>query len=829
MSKQHDEKNHNHQDASDTQQTDYTTADSASDKQHDQSAHESSRAKDSGHSEHSDHAAHDHDEQNHDEHKSNHDAHEHDADDSGHDSNGSDHGANHSDHSDYADHAGHAKDSGHSEHSDHAAHAHDEQNHDEHKSNHDAHEHDAHDSGHVNHSDHAGHANHSEHSGHSDHANHDHSGHGHHGHHDHGDMVADFKRRFFISLVVTIPILALSPMIQSFIGVDFHFPYDTYILFALASFVFFYGGWPFLTGAVDELKEKNPGMMTLIGLAIIIAYGYSALTVFGWQGDDLFWELATLVDIMLLGHWIEMKSVMGASNALEELIKLMPNEAHLLDEDDNVTDVPLSKLKQGDHVLVKPGEKIPVDGTIVDGNSAVDEAMVTGESIPVEKKKGEEVIGGSVNKEGSLTVKVEKTGNDSYLSQVVNLVKEAQDSKSKTQDLTNRAAKWLFYLALTVGALTLVIWMLVGYSFDVAVERMVTVMVITCPHALGLASPLVVAVSTSISAQKGLLIRNRANFENARNLNAVIFDKTGTLTEGRFGVTDIVPSEGHQEEEVLALAAGLEQNSEHPIAAGILQAAKEKDLKLGKVSDFDSITGKGIEGKVDGEDVLVVSPSYIKNQSHTYDQELFDKLSEAGKTVVFVLKQEELIGMLALADIVRDTAKEAIADLKEQDIHSIMLTGDNKKVAEWVAEQLDMDEVYAEVSPNDKADRVKQVQEKGWRVAMTGDGINDAPALATADLGIAIGAGTDVAMETADVVLVKSNPKDVVSLIDLSRKTYRKMIQNLWWASGYNILAIPLAAGALAPFGIVLSPAVGAVLMSLSTIIVAINAKLLKA
>lgn len=656
-----------------------------------------------------------------------------------------------------------------------------------------------------------------------------HQHHGHHGGHDHGDMVNDFKKRFFISLILTIPILALSPMIQEFIGVDWQFSFDQYILFALSTLVFFYGGWPFITGAIRELKDRNPGMMTLIGLAILVAYGYSSLTVFGWEGKDFFWELATLIDIMLLGHWIEMRSVMGASNALEQLVKLMPNEAHKLDKQGNVQDVPLSELKSKDYVLVKPGEKVPVDGIIRDGKSAVDESLLTGESVPVEKGIDDEVIGGSVNKEGSLTIQVEKTGEESFLSQVVTMVKEAQESKSKTQDLTNRAAKWLFYIALLSGFVTLIIWLLLGYPFDVAMERMVTVMVITCPHALGLAAPLVVAVSTSISAKKGLLIRNRANFEGARNLNAVVFDKTGTLTKGEFGVTDIVPIEGQREVDVLAYAASVEQNSEHPIATGIVQSAKEKEIRVDKVTDFESITGKGIQGKVNGKIVHVVSPKYVHNKQLEYDKELFNEMSEQGKTVVFVLVDEQLIGMIALADMVRETAKEAISTLKEQDIHSIMLTGDNKKVANWVADQLGIDEVYAEVLPNDKANQVKEIQQQGWKVAMTGDGVNDAPALATADLGIAIGAGTDVAMETADVVLVKSNPKDVVSLMDLSRKTYRKMLQNLWWATGYNIFAIPLAAGVLAPIGIVLSPAVGAVLMSLSTVIVAINAKLLKA
>ena len=689
--------------------------------------------------------------------------------------------------------------------------------HDE-KKKHDEHEH-------HNHQDHQHVHNHADHGSHG----HDHGSHGGHGHHDHGDMVEDFKKRFFISLIVTIPILALSPMIQQFLGVDWRFANDQYILFVFATFVFFYGGWPFIIGGINELKDRSPGMMTLIGLAIAIAYVYSSLVVFGWEGHNLFWELATLVDIMLLGHWIEMRSVMGASNALEKLVKLMPNEAHKLDDNDEVQDVPIAQLTNGDRVLVKPGEKIPVDGKVLDGKSTVDESMLTGESVPVEKGKSDEVIGGSVNNEGSLVIQVEKTGEASYLSQVITLVKEAQESKSKTQDLTNRAAKWLFYLALIAGFITLFIWLALGYPFYVALERMVTVMVITCPHALGLAAPLVVAVSTAISANKGLLIRNRANFENARNLNAVVFDKTGTLTEGKFGITDIIPSEGFSEEDVLVWGASLEQNSEHPIAAGIVKSALDRGINLKSITEFNSITGKGIEGIIEGKKVNAVSPGYVNSHNMDYDKQKFNEMSEVGKTVIFVLLDDELIGMIALADIIRESAKEAISALKEKGVHSIMLTGDNKKVANWVAKQLNIDEVYAEVLPDDKANQVKKIQAKGWKVAMTGDGVNDAPALATADLGIAIGAGTDVAMETADVVLVKSNPKDVVDLMDLSKKTYRKMVQNLWWATGYNIFAIPLAAGVLAPIGIILSPAVGAVLMSLSTIIVAINAKLLKA
>ena len=649
-----------------------------------------------------------------------------------------------------------------------------------------------------------------------------------HSHHDHGHMVEDFKKRFFVSIIITIPVLILSPMIQQFLSVDWRFTYDSYILFVLSSVIFFYGGWPFLKGAVDEAKEKNPGMMMLIGLAITIAYVYSVFVVFGFDGHNLFWELATLVDIMLLGHWIEMRSVMGASNALEKLVALLPNKANKLEDNGDIKEVPLDSLLEGDKVVVKPGEKIPIDGIILEGATTIDESMLTGESVPVEKEKGNEVIGGSINNEGSLTIQVEKTGEASYLSQVIQVVKEAQQSKSRTQDITNKAAKGLFYIAIFSGVITFVIWISFGFSFDTAIERMVTVMVITCPHALGLAAPLVVAVSTSLAAEKGLLIRNRANFELARKVDTVVFDKTGTLTEGKFGVTDMIPTDDMEEEQLLSWIASVEQHSEHPIANGIVNEARNRELSLMKVDNFESITGAGIEGMVDGKRILAVSPGYVKKQNVSFDEEKYESLAEEGKTVIFGILDGKLIGMIALADIVRSSAKKAIHTLKERGIESIILTGDNHKVANWVAEQLEVEKVYAEVLPNEKAEKISEIKDENRKVAMTGDGVNDAPALATADIGIAIGAGTDIAMESADIVLVKSNPVDVVELLDLSNKTYKKMVQNLWWASGYNIAAIPLAAGVLAPVGIVLSPAVGAILMSLSTIIVAINAKLLK-
>lgn len=662
---------------------------------------------------------------------------------------------------------------------------------------------------------------HEEHEGHKEH----HGGHGAH----HGHMVGDFKKRFYVSLIVSFPILLLSPMIQMFLGVDWRFTGDLIVLFVLSSFVFFYGGWPFLTGAKDEIQNKIPGMMTLITLAIVVAYVYSSAAVFGLAENEFFWELATLIVIMLLGHWIEMRSIMGASKALEELAKLMPSEAHLIDETGSITDIDVSKLQQGDKVLVKPGEKIPIDGEITEGKSTIDESMLTGESVPIEKGSGAEAIGGSINGEGSLTITVKKTGKETYLSQVIDLVREAQESKSRAQDLANRAAKWLFYGALAAGFITFILWTSLGYSLAFAIERTVTVLIIACPHALGLAAPLVVAVSTSIAAKKGLLIRNRTAFEGARNIEAIVFDKTGTLTKGEFGVTNVLPEGDYTEEEVLSYAAAVEEQSEHPLARGITAKAKDEGISIKKATNFESLTGKGLRGTVEGKEVMVVSPGYVKDQQISFDQNRFNQWSEEGKTVVFTLINGELAGMIALADIVRETAKEAVAELKGMGIKPIMLTGDNTRVAQYVGDQLGMDEIFAEVLPHEKSDKIEQVQkQEGLRTAMTGDGVNDAPALAKADLGIAIGTGTDVAIETADVVLVKSNPKDVLSIIKLSKATYRKMVQNLWWATGYNIVAIPLAAGALYAYGIVLSPAVGAVLMSLSTVIVAVNAKLLK-
>ncbi|GFZ25510.1 heavy metal translocating P-type ATPase [Lacrimispora indolis] len=643
----------------------------------------------------------------------------------------------------------------------------------------------------------------------------------------HAMMVQDFKRRFWVSLAVMIPIMILSPMIQMFLGVDWRFPGDSYVLLVLSTFLFFYGGWPFLKGAKDELKRRSPAMMTLIALAIIVAYVYSAATVFGVQGSDFFWELASLIVIMLLGHWIEMRSVMGASKALEELARLMPENAHMIMDNGETMDMPVSSLQTGQAVLVKPGEKIPIDGVVYEGGSEVNEAMITGEAIPVEKGKGDEVIGGSVNGDGILKFKVSHVGDETFLSQVIRLVRDAQASKSNTQRLADRAAKWLFYIALVTGIITFVSWMAIEGNLNFAVTRAVTVIIICCPHALGLAMPLVTSVSTSLAAKNGLLIRNRAAFENARNLDTVVFDKTGTLTEGSFGVTDI-QADCVSQDELLAIAASVEANSEHPIARGIVEAGKGRKLAALRVTDYQNLTGEGLRASVDGRPVKIVSPGYLKREGIAFDEKTYSHLAKEGKTVVFILRDSKLLGFIALSDVVRPTAKEAVDELKQMGVTSIMLTGDNQRAADYAARQLDISKVFAEVLPGDKASKIDALHRDGRRVAMTGDGVNDAPSLAKADLGIAIGAGTSVAIETADVILVKSNPLDVVSILRLSRATFKKMVQNLIWATAYNVVALPLAAGVLYYQGVVISPAAGAVLMSLSTIIVAINARLLK-
>jgi len=645
------------------------------------------------------------------------------------------------------------------------------------------------------------------------------------GHDHHKMMIEDFKKRFWVTLILTIPILFISPMIQDFFGYKFLLPGNPYILFTFSSIVYFYGGWPFIKGFIKEMKKRSPGMMTLIFMAISVAYFYSSATVFGLKGVDFFWELATLIAIMLLGHWIEMKSVLGASKALQLLVSMMPAKAHKV-VGDNIVDIKLEELQKGDIILIKSGEKVPADGKIIEGSSYINESMLTGESKPVKKESNDSVIGGSINGNGSLKVKVVNTGKDSYLNKVITMVEEAQKSKSKMQNLSDRAAKWLTYIALAIGFGTLAVWLILGYPFVFALERMVTVMVIACPHALGLAIPLVVAISTAVSAQNGLLIRNRTAFEESRKISALLFDKTGTLTEGDFGVTRVESvNKKYNAKEIIRLSSALEQSSEHPIAVGIIKKVKVDITAIPSVKNFNAITGKGVEGIVEGKSVKVVSPGYLRDANIKLPE---DAYSDAAETVVFVIVDDELAGYIALSDEIRPESADAINTFKKNNIKVFMATGDNEKTAKAVSEKLGLDGYYAEVLPHQKVEIVKELQAKGEFVAMTGDGVNDAPALAKANVGIAIGSGTDVAAETADIILVNSNPQDIAKLILFGKATYNKMIQNLLWATAYNIVAIPLAAGVLYSKGFVLGPAIGAVFMSLSTVIVAVNAQLLK-
>ncbi len=656
------------------------------------------------------------------------------------------------------------------------------------------------------------------------HAKHRHQHSGHSGHANHAGMIDDYKKRFYIVLVMTIPIMALSPMIQHWLRVNWMFAGSSYLLMLLSSVVYFYGGWPFLIGLKDEVKSKSPGMMTLVAVAITVAYVYSVAIILGLEGMDFFWELATLILIMLLGHWIEMKSIMGASRELELLVQLMPSEAHLV-EGDQIKEIKTEDLQTGNIILIKPGEKIAADGMITDGNSYLNESMLTGESKPVEKSRGEKVIAGSINGNGSLRVEVLHGSKDSYLAQVIKLVQEAQQSQSKTQLLADKAAGWLTIIALVSGALTFVVWLSVGKDLAFAMERMVTVIVICCPHALGLAVPLVVAKSTAISAKSGLLIKNRTAFENSRKITALVFDKTGTLTLGKFSVVRYDSlNDNYTPDQLLSMASALEQNSEHPIASGIMDKAKERKLAIPTITDFKAITGKGIQASLDSKQIKVVSPGYLKENS----MNIQIPGSTEAETIVYVLIEEKVAGFIALADEIRKESPDAIKTLHANGIRTLLLTGDNKEIAKKVSDTLGMDGFIAEVLPHQKLEKIKELQAKGEFVAMTGDGVNDAPALAQANIGIAVGSGSDIAAETAGIVLVNSNPKDVVNLILFGKATYRKMIQNLVWATGYNVIALPLAAGVLYNFGVMLSPAMGAVLMSVSTVVVAINARMLK-
>ena len=679
---------------------------------------------------------------------------------------------------------------------------------------------------HHNHSKDPGHQKH-EMKGHDHHKNHNghsaHNGHGEHNHHDHHRMmIEDFKKRFWVSLILTLPVLLLSPMIQNWLGLDWSFIGDKYVLFVLSSIIYFYGGYPFLKGLFEELGKKTPGMMTLIAVAISAAYLYSSAVVFGLEGKTFFWELATLIVVMLLGHWLEMRSVLGASKALEALAALMPDEANLV-HDDHVMKVKVSELKTDDIILIKPGEKVPADGIIIEGNSDLNESMLTGESKPVSKSKGDEVIGGAINGSGAIKVKIKGTGNDTYLSKVIKMVQDAQGQKSKTQRLANKAAFWLTIIALVAGFGTFAVWLAMGRELSFALERMVTVMVICCPHALGLAIPLVAAISTSISAKNGLLIRNRTAFENSRNISTIVFDKTGTLTKGSHEVIRIVSlSDNYTQNEILQYATSVESPSEHHISKGLQRKAKAENIDLLKVEDFEYQSGVGVRGKVNGKEVKGGGFVLLEKLNITPPE---DK-DEGIETKIFLIIDNELVGFITFADEIRESSYGAIKAMQENGIKVSLLTGDNEKVAAAVAKELHMDDYMAEVLPDEKLDKIKALQEKGEFVAMTGDGVNDAPALAQADVGIAIGSGTDVAAETADIVLVDSNPNDIANLILFGKATYRKMVQNLAWATGYNLIALPLATGFIP--GLMISPAFGAALMSISTIICAVNAQLLK-
>ena len=641
-----------------------------------------------------------------------------------------------------------------------------------------------------------------------------------------GHHTPDFLKRFWITLVLSVPVLLLSHMIQQWLGFTIAFPRDKYVLLVLGSIIYFYGGMPFFKGFLGEVKAGAIGMMTLVALAITVAYVYSVAVVFGLPGMDFFWELATLIVIMLLGHWLEMRSQMAASKALQSLVALLPNDV-TVEQNGSPVKIKLEQLKNGDTVIIRPGEKVAADGLIVEGSSYLNESMLTGESVPVRKESGGKVIAGSINGDGALKIKATGVGKDSYLNKVINLVQDAQAAKSNTQNLADKVAKWLTIVAIVVGVGTFAYWYITMGDLAFALERMVTVMVTACPHALGVAIPLVVAISTTLSATNGLLIRNRTAFETTRKLSTIIFDKTGTLTKGSHTVQKIIPlTEHYSENDLLQYAAAVQQNSEHHIAKGIMQTLSEKKLELWKSDSFRYMQGIGVTGIVNGKSVVAAGPNYFV-QNNKQVPAIPEEINQDAETVNFILIDDVPVGIVSLADTIREGATEAIDQLRSMNIKSFLLTGDNEKVAAAVSKQLGMDGYLANVLPHHKQEKVKEFQEKGEIVAMTGDGVNDAPALAAADVGIAVGSGTDVAAETADIILVNSDPLDVVKMIDFGKKTYSKMIQNLVWAVGYNVVAIPLAAGVLYPT-FVLSPAMGAVLMSVSTIVVALNASLLK-
>ena len=664
---------------------------------------------------------------------------------------------------------------------------------------------------------------HATHTGHTSHA--DHSGHA-------GHSEAMFKRPFWISLILTIPVLIYAHLFQELFGYTApRFPGSDYLPFVLGSVIYWYGGWVFLSSAVGELKNRAPGMMTLVALAISTAYFYSVAITFGLvEGMDFYWELATLVTIMLLGHWMEMRAVGSAQSALNELARLLPDTAERIVEG-RTEEVPVSALLDNDRVLVRPGASIPADGEVIDGESQVNEAMITGESKPVRKRSGDEVIAGTVNGSGSLRVKITRTGEQTTLSGIMRLVAEAQNSRSRAQDLANRAAFYLTFVAIGVALLTLVGWTIARGFDNYTLERVVTVLVVACPHALGLAIPLVIAISTTLSARNGILVRDRLALEEARSLNMVVFDKTGTLTRGEQGLVGIATTNSIGEDQALAIAAAIEGDSEHIVAQALRSAAQERDARLPVVTDFTSLPGRGVQATVNNRTLKIGGPRLLEAENVTLPQAFAEQTrqwGERGQTVVYLLDDRQVVAAFALADVIRPESREAIATLQAQGVSVAMLTGDSQDVARWVAGELGITTYFAEVLPEHKSEKIRELQRGGAKVAMVGDGVNDAPALAQADVGIAIGAGTDVARASAGIVLVKNDPRDIARIMTLSKASYRKMVQNLAWAVGYNAIALPLAAGVLANVGIVLPAWVGGVLMSLSTIIVALNAQTLR-
>lgn len=675
---------------------------------------------------------------------------------------------------------------------------------------------------------HQNHMNHSNQMHHDNHASHHHSGHAHH----HGN----FKVKFFVSLIFAIPIILLSPLMGVNLPFQFTFPGSEWVVLILSTILFFYGGKPFLSGGKDEIATKKPGMMTLVALGISVAYIYSLYAFYmnnfssaTGHTMDFFWELATLILIMLLGHWIEMNAVGNAGDALKKMAELLPNSAIKVMDNGQREEVKISDIMTDDIVEVKAGESIPTDGIIVQGQTSIDESLVTGESKKVQKNQNDNVIGGSINGSGTIQVKVTAVGEDGYLSQVMGLVNQAQNDKSSAELLSDKVAGYLFYFAVSVGVISFIVWMLIQNDVDFALERLVTVLVIACPHALGLAIPLVTARSTSIGAHNGLIIKNRESVEIAQHIDYVMMDKTGTLTEGNFSVNHYESFKNDlSNDTILSLFASLESQSNHPLAISIVDFAKSKNVSFTNPQDVNNIPGVGLEGLIDNKTYKITNVSYLDKHKLNYDDDLFTKLAQQGNSISYLIEDQQVIGMIAQGDQIKESSKQMVADLLSRNITPVMLTGDNNQVAHAVAKELGISDVHAQLMPEDKESIIKDYQSDGNKVMMVGDGINDAPSLIRADIGIAIGAGTDVAVDSGDIILVKSNPSDIIHFLTLSNNTMRKMVQNLWWGAGYNIVAVPLAAGALAFIGLILSPAVGAILMSLSTVIVAINAFTLK-